>query len=269
MSNTCKSWAYTLNNYTEEDVELMKRLECKRHRGGKEVGESGTPHLQGTITFAKSYRLAALKKIHPKVHWEPCKSVEASLNYCAKGVVYVDTNNSQQGKRTDLEEAVIALKEGGLQKVAEDVPTAYVKFNRGLAALQQELLASKTKDFETTVTVFWGNPGCGKSSTCRAIDPDLYSVPEPINGTIWFDGYRGQKTILLDDFYGWIKYHTLLQWLDRYPLQIPVKGGFVWRQWTQVLITSNKPPDKWYNRDEIDALMRRITEVNNLSSDGN
>ena len=55
------------------------------------------------------------------------------------------------------------------------------------------------------------------------MDPNLYNVPEPNNGSLWFDGYRGQKTILLDDFYGWIKYHTLLQITDGYPYQAPTK----------------------------------------------
>lgn len=265
---TSRSWAYTLNNYTEEDVEWVKRLECKRHRCGKEVGEEkGTPHLQGYIVFKNPTRLSALKKLHKRVHWEPGKSNEAALNYCAKGEIVVDIDNSTQGKRTDLEEAVVALKEGGLQKVAEDVPTAFVKYSKGLTLLKQQWEKGKVKDFPTEVIVFWGPPGCGKSRRCRELCPDLYSIPEPINGSVWFDGYEGEDTILLDDFYGWIKYHTMLQWLDRYPVQLPVKGAFVWRNWTKVLITSNMHPENWYNREECDALMRRITKIEELTGD--
>lgn len=274
MAAPAKSWCYTLNNYSEEDVNFFKALECKRHRGGKEVApNTGTPHLQGTITFAKATRLSALKKLNSRVHWEVCRAVEASLNYCAKGELFVDVNRGEQGKRNDLADAVGVLKDGGLGMVAALHPTQFVKYHKGLSALQNQWCAPPTvapvmeyrTDFPTEVLVFWGPSGSGKSRRCREIDPLLYNVPEPVNGCIWFDGYNGEATILLDDFYGWIKYHTLLQYLDRYPLQVPVKGSFVRRNWTKVLITSNKPPAEWYKRDECDALMRRITCVEELS----
>lgn len=263
-----KSWAYTLNNYTDADCTFFSRLECKRHRCGKEVGESGTPHLQGIITFAKATRLSALKKLHSRAHWEAAISVEASLNYCAKGDVFIDVDNREQGKRTDLEEAVETLKRTrDVLDVAESHPTAFVKFHKGFDRLQQALVhrECEKKDFPTDVVVYWGKPGTGKSRGARELDPDLYCVPCPTaDGKIWWDGYRGQATILFDDFYGGCKYSEMLRYLDRYPMQVPVKGGFVWRQWTRVIITSNKPPQGWYNRDEIDALWRRIGRIHHL-----
>ena len=87
---------------------------------------------------------------------------------------------------------------------------------------------------------------------------------EPINGNIWFDNYTGQEDILLDDFYGWIKYHTLLQLLDGYLCNYQLKGSTVWKNWSRVFITSNKDPSEWYNRPEWDALRRRITTIEHI-----
>lgn len=85
VNKPAKTWVFTLNNYTEQEYTQIKSLVgVSKGIVGKEVGENGTPHLQGTITFKKAYRLTALKKLLPRAHWEACKAVDASWNYCMK-----------------------------------------------------------------------------------------------------------------------------------------------------------------------------------------
>lgn len=260
------TWIYTWNNYTDDDIDKLKLLEVTRHRCCKEVAETGTKHLQGSITFNRAYRLSQLKKLFPLVHWEPSKTTD-SENYCIKGEIVIDDKKQQQGHRSDLDEITNKIKAGiDMRDIAYEHPGDFIRYHRGMMALQQ-ILAPKTSFFEkdTEVIVVIGFPGVGKSKIAWQADPKLYNVPEPINGSVWFDGYMGQKTILLDDFYGWIKYHTLLQWTHGHPLQLPVKGGFTHKNWDTVYITSNKEPEKWYSsRDEIDALRRRITKTIDL-----
>lgn len=56
---------------------------------------------------------------------------------------------SGQGKRNDLHDAVDTLRAGGIKRVAEDHPTVYVKFHRGLRALAKELEEKpRDEDFE-------------------------------------------------------------------------------------------------------------------------
>lgn len=257
-----KSWVYTLNNYTQENVDQFKAFTVKRHRCALE--DEGTPHMQGSITFTRAYRLAQLKKLCPKAHWEIAKCKD-SENYCTKGEIIIDVNNTKQGSRTDLQQAIDTVKSSySLQIVAEEHPETYVKYYKGLQALRKELQPRLEKFTQTTVSVFIGKPGTGKTRKVYEMEPKVYLVPEPVNGILWFDGYEGQEAILFDDFYGWVKYHTMLNILDGYPMQMPVKGSHVYRNWTRVYITSNSHPREWYQRTEWNALKRRINLIKEI-----
>ena len=75
-----RKWVFTLNNYTEADIERIKGVlkadACYYAVVGKEVGESGTPHLQGFVHFKARIRLTApCKKLHDKAHWVKSYSV--------------------------------------------------------------------------------------------------------------------------------------------------------------------------------------------------
>lgn len=257
-----KSWVYTINNYTDEQIAQFKAFTVKRHRCALE--DAGTPHMQGAITFTRAYRLAQLKKLCPQAHWEIAKCKDAE-NYCTKGTIIIDENNTKQGARTDLQEAIDTLKEHKtLRAVAQSHPETYVKYHKGLVALRKEIQPRLEAFTPTTVIVYIGKPGTGKTRAVYAQESVLYLVPEPSNGILWFDGYEGQPAILFDDFYGWVKYHTMLNLLDGYPQQLPVKGSYVHRNWTRVYITSNVHPREWYQRPEWSALKRRITEIKTI-----
>lgn len=82
-----KYWCFTLNNYLPTDPHLLETLmkhEVSWYIFQEEVGESGTPHLQGAIALLREQRLSALKKWNPKIHWQPAKSATASMTYCQK-----------------------------------------------------------------------------------------------------------------------------------------------------------------------------------------
>ncbi len=53
---------------------------------GEEVGDEGTPHLQGAVSFQQKTRFTAVKKLlAPSVHWEKMKAPWArNVAYCVK-----------------------------------------------------------------------------------------------------------------------------------------------------------------------------------------
>ncbi len=110
-----RSWCFTLNNYTKEDVNTMTQsrwndLEIKKFVFQEEKGVNGTPHLQGVVMFKNPTGLAGLKKIHEKIHWEICKNFHASKSYCSKeetrtGMVY--TYGIELEKKSSVSDEVI------------------------------------------------------------------------------------------------------------------------------------------------------------------
>jgi len=86
-----RTWCFTVNNWTESDLELLSAIPVTYIVHGKEVSASGTPHLQGYLTLRSPQRLSMMKKYHPKAHWEPARSVEASKRYCKKDGNFAET----------------------------------------------------------------------------------------------------------------------------------------------------------------------------------
>ena len=67
----------------------MQQITCKYLVYGREIGESLTPHLQGTIAFECNKRLSGVRKLVPRAHWEPTRRLQESVAYCKKdGNVY-------------------------------------------------------------------------------------------------------------------------------------------------------------------------------------
>lgn len=85
--NPSKNWVFTWNNYDNGTLEhLYNRLEqdANKYVIGKEVGESGTPHIQGWVVFKVRKRPIEWAKI-PGIHWErQVGTDEQASEYCMK-----------------------------------------------------------------------------------------------------------------------------------------------------------------------------------------
>lgn len=90
-----RSACFTLNNWTEEIYNSITQELSQRAKGfviGKEVGESGTPHLQGYVEFKAQVYFTTLKKLAPTAHWEKAKgNREQNIKYCTKDGDFVCT----------------------------------------------------------------------------------------------------------------------------------------------------------------------------------
>lgn len=262
MNSPKTTWCYTLNNPSDNDVLQFKSFVVNKHRCALEIGDSGTRHLQGVITWKRAYRLSQLKKLNDKVHWEPaiCKDAE---NYCTKGEIIIDENNRKQGERTDLMKYCDVVSGQGIREASRQYPHLHIKYYKGARQLIEDQMSEPDDWVDVEVIALIGKCGVGKSKKAREIDRNLYSVPQPENGgTLWFDNYKNQETILFDDFKGnWCSYTKMLQLLDGYPMLLQTKGGFTKKRWKRVIITSNFHPNDWYKHQDNSALLRRIKSV--------
>lgn len=116
-----KNWTFTLNNYSPREVEIVKDLGNAGHVEylvfGREIGDSGTPHLQGFIMLKQRIRMSALKSaISDRVHLEVAKFPKNAAEYCKKDGDYEEFGSfdAHQGKRSDLESFKQDVKSGTL-----------------------------------------------------------------------------------------------------------------------------------------------------------
>nr|WBH19262.1 replication-associated protein [Human-associated circovirus 2] len=264
-------WCFTINNWTQEEWESL--LRCGKEKAkylciGKEVGSGGTRHLQGYVNFKNKRRLRQVKALpgFMRAHLEAAKGTEKQASeYCKKDGDYLEIGESGcSGRRVDLETAAKILTESGgnLKCVAEACPSVFIKYGRGLRDFVGVMGLKVPRNFKSTVIVICGDPGCGKTKyvmeDCEAKGLSMYWKPRGI----WWDGYAGEDVVVYDDFYGWCPYDEMLRVMDRYPLKVPVKGGYVEFVSKIVYITSNVKPEEWYTSEnikgKIQSLFRRI-----------
>ncbi len=267
-----KNWCWTYNrpDETPDDVweQLKERMKLVGTEDGVEFlvfqaerGSGGREHLQGYIMLNRRCSLAGVKRdfFHVnEIHLEVARGTpQQNISYCSKNDDRLDgpfefgAVTSGAGARTDLYEAAVVVQTRGVAAVAADMPDLYIKYHRGLKAyaqLHQRLNAPAMREVPY-VAVIWGSTGLGKSHTAFTMDDrgETFVVPIQNKGTLWFDGYEGQRTLIFDDFDPTtVPYRTLLRLLDRYRLEIAVKGDFVLAQWQNIILTSNHPPSLWY-----------------------
>lgn len=99
---SAKNWCFTINNYTDEEYQGV--LRCLRSISkyfiiGKEVGDSGTPHLQGYCSLSISHSLSQLKdQLSSRGHFEVAKGGGAHNRvYCSKGNDFVEEGSCPGG----------------------------------------------------------------------------------------------------------------------------------------------------------------------------
>lgn len=263
-----KFWCFTLNNYSDADVLCCRRLvdseeDCTYLVFGRELSSSGTPHLQGYVEFGRRVRRSrVLQLLGGHVHLEQRRgtSEEASA-YCKKDGDFEEfgvISQPRQGKRTDLDQIRESITNGATEREIADGHFSQWVVYRNSFEKYRDLITDDGIRHGLRIIVLWGLPGTGKSRYAYEQFPDLYSVASPT--LQWFDGYRGEEVVLVDDYRGGADEGFLLKFLDIYPLRLPVKGSFVRLRAMTIIITSNiKLPFGHVGPEICGALRRRVS----------
>lgn len=133
-----KNWCFTLNNFTVADETRLQNLtnDVVYLIAGREVGPSGTPHLQGFVQFQSRKTLNQVIAIIGQCHCTITRSVLASIEYCKKDGDWFEigatANMSNQGKRNDIEAFKDTVKNGERdpKKLREDHSEVAAKYHR-------------------------------------------------------------------------------------------------------------------------------------------
>lgn len=89
LRHRSRCWCFTLNNYTEKELsQCLNYFESKKFTFivGKELGECGTPHLQGYLKNKNQISFSTLQKALPRAHLEAARGdQQENYVYCSKG----------------------------------------------------------------------------------------------------------------------------------------------------------------------------------------
>jgi len=277
-----RSFCFTLNNYTETDTleisEVCANEEKMRYLiYGKEVGERGTKHLQGYMELKSPCKITTIKKLglcFGQMHLETRRgSRNQARDYCKKSdqnpFEFGDWDSGGQGSRTDLKKLKTFIDNNPSVEAVYDAgyTRELLYYPRGIQTLIEISEKKKTREFrKLDVEVIYGAAGAGKTRSVTEKEKDLF-IAQVDKGGFHFNGYDGERAILIDDFEGWIQYTDLLRILDGHQYRVNIKGAHRYAQWTKVYITSNHSPEKWYKTGLTPALKRRINRVTKLGDE--
>jgi len=229
-------------------------------RGQLETANSGFLHWQILAICTSQVRLSAITKIFGPYHAEPTRS-KAAEDYVWKEDTAVSGTRFELGvrpfKRNNNKDWARILSDAKRGYMDDIPPDVYIRCYGQLKRIAVE--NAQPIAMERIAYCFYGTTGTGKSRTAWE-EAGLDAYPKDPNSKFW-DGYRGQEHVVIDEFRGTISVSHLLRWLDRYPVLVEVKGSSVVFNAKKIWITSNIPPEEWYPGLDpltIDALKRRL-----------
>jgi predicted nucleic acid-binding Zn ribbon protein len=261
-----RSYVFTINNFTNTDWFGVKQLVPKSHYlvCGEEIAPTtGTPHLQGYVRLVDAISFSKMATLLPRASIQVAKGTDfQNQEYCSKECTNVLESGtpSQQGERNDIKNLAKAIKAEKLtiDEVMFDYADLYIKYSRSLEKMCAAVAEPRTD--KPTVVWIWGLAGTGKTRYVNKKHKDLYGK----DNTMWWDGYKQQEAIIIDDFDNTIPYRTLLRILDRYTYQGQIKGGYTQINSPFIYITCEFPPEHYWSENELKQVTRRLTSVINL-----
>lgn len=254
-----RSWVFTVNNYTPEDEQRIQRFATAHSKWciyGRELAPStGTPHLQGAITLINAIGFNSLKRnIHPSAHLEVMvKEAKTNQDYCKKDDNYWEFGQvPEQGKRKDIDEVRDMVKRRLPMRAICESASSYQAIRTAEVMYRYVPLPPRENVQNTWIC---GPSGSGKSHLARVFAPTAYV--KFLAG--WWDGYAGEKKVILDDFRAPDSpLSDLLRLMDNWPYRGNIKGSSVGIAATEIIVTSIFLPWELYEGEDWVQLTRRI-----------
>ena len=226
-------------------------------------------HHQGWISFVKPKRTTkSVATVLGNCHVEPMKgNLAQNDEYCSKqtgGILTEFGTRPQQGARTDPIKIKKNLEDGTttVDDIVLDQPAIYHQYCRTLREMETILLRRKKREWMTEGVWYYGPTAVGKSHKAfEGYDYTTHYVK--CLDDQWWDGYKGQEIVILNDFRGQINYSEMLQLCDKWHHTVRQRNRepvpFLARK---IIVTSSLHPKELYDKlkheDSITQLLRRF-----------
>lgn len=273
MPSKNRNFCFTYNNYP--NTELVDNVVCKYIAYSHEIAPStGTPHLQGWITFANAKTLDQARRLLPGCHLSVMAgslvqndtyiSKEGTQELTERGMKPISNDNKGRAEKLRWQRARDSAKAGNLDEIDADI---YIRCYNTLKNIRKD---HQVKPSPKDVRAYWihGPTGTGKSHAVETSFPECYK--KCMDDLKWFDGYQGEDVIYLEDIDKYqVKWGGVLKRLaDRWPMQASVKGSMQYIRPAVVIVTSNyRIEDIWQDEQTVDPLLRRFTVIEKLTQE--
>lgn len=134
ITKRSRGWCFTINNYTDDDIlEILNAHDYAEYTVfGFEVGEQGTPHIQGYIYFKNQKVGTALKKLLTRANLRAARgNADQNYDYCTKdGEFYEFGDRPEQGHRSDFDELKEDILSGSsIKEVSLSHTNLYMRYS--------------------------------------------------------------------------------------------------------------------------------------------
>lgn len=278
MVKDCRWWFVTMWDMNYDYAALIERGQIKYcYIGGLELTPKTNKEHKHVLMYSHNSKERNIKSFnwlakHINADTRPwvkdAKGSELEIeSYSTKDDPgYAVGDKPTQGMRSDLNLIKDAILKGKtVDEITIESPNIFHQYGRTLSKIEDIALRKKFRTEMTTCTWIHGSTGVGKShEVFQDYHPDTHYLYPRDNG--WWDGYKGQETVIINEFRGEIQYSELLDLIDKWPKTVRRRGRepvpFLAKH---IWITSSLPPEEVYfnlaEKDSLEQLKRRCNVV--------
>jgi len=247
MTERTVSWCFTawvLPHFKELDPKLQYII------WGEEIcPKTKKLHWQGFLYckikmsetgLLKLFKLTK-KELYIKPRYERGND-DAAATYCKKDSKHIEFGKLPpgQGSRTDIKAVADALYGGTtISEIMRTEPTLYVKYRGGFKDIAADAIRLSSKAVrELEIILITGPTRAGKTWYATQNNTEEYFKTSG-SRLGWWNGYQGEKTLVIDEYNNDVSIGEILSLLDVYQYEIYIKGSNTYCAWTKVFITTN------------------------------
>lgn len=141
MAQRCRSrgWCFTTNNYDDDDIIDVLNTDADYICFGLEVGEQGTPHIQGYLHWNNPISFSTVKGLLNKSHIEKAGGTpQQNIDYCSKDNDFYEFGDRPiSGKRSDLDNIYENIKRGAtMEEIIAENPGSAIRYSKSVERIR-------------------------------------------------------------------------------------------------------------------------------------
>ena len=259
-----RGWCFTLNNYTDEEYQRCIDVTCQYIVVGKEIGESGTPHLQGYIHYKEAVPMSRVKRdLSVRAHVEKrFGTILQAVDYCKKDGNFFENGKLRLSNDNKWKDILALAKSGDLAQIEDEYPAIYTLHREKLLSLNEQPQPILEGDLQSHFEWWYGKTGTGKSHQIWTKYPVHFD--KQINK--WWDGYNFEDVVVIEEADPKKCEHMAYyfkRWMDKYPFRCEIKGAHMnFIRPKKIIVTSNYTLQECFpNKEDYEPLKRRVKQV--------